>query len=163
MARDYLVEGRGCLKLLRGGVCIPLGGEGRWAASCRRCKMSLSPARVQIFRISCQLPLELIPGTIRMYFCAVIILCQELSAMQPVTGGNQTWVPETSPHLPTWLSRGAGYRVSCLPTQQGLHSDSASLQNPNVCASSAPRRDSAEPRPRGCSGLGEPRPALPSF
>ena len=27
----------------------------------------------------------------------------------------------------------------------------------------APRRDSAEPRPRGCSGLGEPRPALPSF
>ena len=30
-------------------------------------------------------------------------------------------------------------------------------------ASSAPRRDSAEPRPRGCSGLGEPRPALPSF
>ena len=26
-----------------------------------------------------------------------------------------------------------------------------------------PRRDSAEPRPRGCSGLGEPRPALPSF
>ena len=29
-----------------------------------------------------------------------------------------------------------------------------------VCA---PRRDSAEPRPRGCSGLGEPRPALPSF
>ena len=29
--------------------------------------------------------------------------------------------------------------------------------------SSAPRRDSAEPRPRGCSGLGEPRPALPSF
>ena len=24
-------------------------------------------------------------------------------------------------------------------------------------------RDSAEPRPRGCSGLGEPRPALPSF
>ena len=23
--------------------------------------------------------------------------------------------------------------------------------------------DSAEPRPRGCSGLGEPRPALPSF
>ena len=47
---------------------------------------------------------------------------------------NETWVPETSPHLPTWLSRGAGYRVSCLPTQQGLHSDSASLQNPNVCA-----------------------------
>ena len=30
-------------------------------------------------------------------------------------------------------------------------------------SSSAPRRDSAEPRPRGCSGLGEPRPALPSF
>ena len=27
----------------------------------------------------------------------------------------------------------------------------------------APRRASAEPRPRGCSGLGEPRPALPSF
>ena len=27
----------------------------------------------------------------------------------------------------------------------------------------APRRGSAEPRPRGCSGLGEPRPALPSF
>ena len=26
-----------------------------------------------------------------------------------------------------------------------------------------PRRASAEPRPRGCSGLGEPRPALPSF
>ena len=26
-----------------------------------------------------------------------------------------------------------------------------------------PRRGSAEPRPRGCSGLGEPRPALPSF
>ena len=25
------------------------------------------------------------------------------------------------------------------------------------------RRGSAEPRPRGCSGLGEPRPALPSF
>ena len=23
--------------------------------------------------------------------------------------------------------------------------------------------ESAEPRPRGCSGLGEPRPALPSF
>ena len=30
-------------------------------------------------------------------------------------------------------------------------------------SSSAPRRGSAEPRPRGCSGLGEPRPALPSF
>ena len=30
-------------------------------------------------------------------------------------------------------------------------------------SSSAPRRDSAEPRPRGCSGLGEPRQALPSF
>ena len=30
-------------------------------------------------------------------------------------------------------------------------------------SSSAPRRDSAETRPRGCSGLGEPRPALPSF
>ena len=30
-------------------------------------------------------------------------------------------------------------------------------------SSSAPRRDRAEPRPRGCSGLGEPRPALPSF
>ena len=29
--------------------------------------------------------------------------------------------------------------------------------------SSAPRRDSAEPRPRGCSGLGEPRQALPNF
>ena len=29
-------------------------------------------------------------------------------------------------------------------------------------SSSAPRRDSAEPRPRGCSGLGVPRPALPS-
>ena len=42
----------------------------------------------QIFRISCQLPLELIPWTIRMYFYAVIILCQELSTMQPVTGGN---------------------------------------------------------------------------
>ena len=26
-----------------------------------------------------------------------------------------------------------------------------------------PRRDSADTRPRGCSGLGEPRPALPSF
>ena len=33
----------------------------------------------------------------------------------------------------------------------------------NKNASSAPRRDSAEPRPRGCSGLGEPLPALPSF
>ena len=33
---------------------------------------------------------------------------------------------------------------------------------PRLSASSAPRRDSAEPRPRGCSGLGEPRPALPS-
>ena len=33
--------------------------------------------------------------------------------------------------LPIWLSRGAGYMsVSCLPAQQGLHSDSASLQNP---------------------------------
>ena len=30
-------------------------------------------------------------------------------------------------------------------------------------SSSAPRRGSAEPRPRGCSGQGEPRPALPSF
>ena len=30
-------------------------------------------------------------------------------------------------------------------------------------SSCAPRRGSAEPRPRGCSGLGEPRPALPSF
>ena len=30
-------------------------------------------------------------------------------------------------------------------------------------SSSAPRRESAEPQPRGCSGLGEPRPALPSF
>ena len=30
-------------------------------------------------------------------------------------------------------------------------------------SSSAHRRGSAEPRPRGCSGLGEPRPALPSF
>ena len=30
-------------------------------------------------------------------------------------------------------------------------------------SSSAPRRGSAEPRPRGCSGLGEPHPALPSF
>ena len=29
--------------------------------------------------------------------------------------------------------------------------------------SKRPRRGSAEPRPRGCSGLGEPRPALPSF
>ena len=42
----------------------------------------------QIFRISCQLPLELIPWTIRMYFYAVITLCQELSAMHPVTDGN---------------------------------------------------------------------------
>ena len=30
-------------------------------------------------------------------------------------------------------------------------------------SSSAPRRGSAEPRPRGCYGPGEPRPALPSF
>ena len=30
-------------------------------------------------------------------------------------------------------------------------------------SSAAPRRGSAQPRPRGCSGLGEPRPALPSF
>ena len=30
-------------------------------------------------------------------------------------------------------------------------------------SSCAPRRGRAEPRPRGCSGLGEPRPALPSF
>ena len=28
---------------------------------------------------------------------------------------------------------------------------------------SAPRRDSTEPRPRGCSVLGEPPQALPSF
>ena len=26
-----------------------------------------------------------------------------------------------------------------------------------------PGQEDAEPRPRGCSGLGEPRPALPSF
>lgn len=31
----------------------------------------------QILRISCQLPLELIPWTIRMYFYAVIVLCRE--------------------------------------------------------------------------------------
>ena len=30
-------------------------------------------------------------------------------------------------------------------------------------SSSAPRRDSTEPRPRGCSVLGEPPQALPSF
>ena len=24
---------------------------------------------------------------------------------------NETWVPETCPHLPTWMSSGAGYRV----------------------------------------------------
>ena len=30
-------------------------------------------------------------------------------------------------------------------------------------SSSAPRRDSPEPRPRGCSVLGEPPQALPSF
>ena len=30
-------------------------------------------------------------------------------------------------------------------------------------SSSAPRRDSTEPRPRGCSGRGEPPHALPSF
>ena len=30
-------------------------------------------------------------------------------------------------------------------------------------SSSAPRRDSTEPRPRGCSMLGEPPQALPSF
>ena len=35
--------------------------------------------------------------------------------------------------------------------------------NERRSSSSAPRRGSAEPRPRGCSGLGEPRPALPSF
>ena len=44
-----------------------------------------------------------------------------------------------------WRQRGSGY----MPERRS--------------SSSAPRRDSAEPRPRGCSGLGEPRPALPSF
>ena len=45
------------------------------------------------------------------------------------------------------------------PAQSRLHQNPCDRQR----TSSAPRRGSAEPRPRGCSGLGEPRPALPSF
>ena len=46
-------------------------------------------------------------------------------------------------------ARGEGERVLALESREGTRA--------------SPRRGSAEPRPRGCSGLGEPRPALPSF
>ena len=48
-------------------------------------------------------------------------------------------------------------RKSCLEEVRHLQ-----LQIGGV-SSSAPRRDSTEPRPRGCSVLGEPPQALPSF
>ena len=44
-----------------------------------------------------------------------------------------------------------------------VHDLAAAGQRLFIPAHASPRRDSAEPRPRGCSGLGEPRPALPSF
>ena len=56
-----------------------------------------------------------------------------------------------------------GKESACNAGDQGLILGSGSSLEMEMATSSAPRRDSAEPRPRGCSGLGEPRPALPSF
>ena len=39
----------------------------------------------------------------------------------------------------------------------GIAKDKQQIEELFICY------DSAEPRPRGCSGLGEPRPTLPSF
>ena len=56
--------------------------------------------------------------------------------------------------------------------QHWLHAGSIKVRSASVRARpqpslrstvQSPRHGSAEPRPRGCSGLGEPRPALPSF
>ena len=64
----------------------------------------------------------------------------------------QVLSPERQPYCKSgaWLGLSTGGWCLCLGRGQ-------------AGSSSAPRRDSAEPRPRGCSGLGEPRPALPSF
>ena len=55
---------------------------------------------------------------------------------------------------------GSGHGGRALDGGEGAAQASLELTEESL---KAPRRDSAEPRPRGCSGLGEPRPALPSF
>ena len=48
-------------------------------------------------------------------------------------------------------------------TQRSRMGVEREAQEGDDVTSSAPRHDSTEPRPRGCSVLGEPPQALPSF
>lgn len=72
----------------------------------------------------------------------------------PTISWMRPWVRETSPHLPTCLSGGAGYTESpaSQPSRE-LHSDSASLQNPNACALSLPEGSLTWPNLPSC-GVG---------
>ena len=67
---------------------------------------------------------------------------------------SQVWSP-----MPGTREREAG----CRRVLASLYCDGPSELPHRRSSSSAPRRDSTEPRPRGCSVLGEPPQALPSF
>ena len=81
-----------------------------------------------------------------------------------VSGAKKNEEREEIQELISYVNSNQIRRVVCLEiSRMGRNWEGPSELPERRSSSSAPRRDSAEPRPRGCSGLGEPRPALPSF
>ena len=89
------------------------------------------------------------------------------SLAQPQRRGTSPWSVSSGqyfgPRCGALCPERGGEEAGCRRVLASLYREGPSELPHRRSSSSAPRRDSTEPRPRGCSVLGEPPQALPSF